>query len=79
MVPGEQVAQAVGEVQEHAIERAVVLAEGETLCEADLLLEERAAPGDSLPVSGPMDPPLPLGEVERRYVPLTLQRAGWNP
>jgi DNA-binding NtrC family response regulator len=58
---------------EHAIERAVILAHGEFVDEADLRLEGDAAGLPPLPVSGDT-----LDAVERAAVERALREHGWN-
>ncbi len=62
---------------EHAIERAVVVAETDTLGPADLgLRSARVEPEARRAVSVPLG--LPLEEVERRYVEATLEDLDGN-
>jgi transcriptional regulator with PAS, ATPase and Fis domain len=58
---------------EHAMERAVVLAEGKPRIEASDLPPEIAAPGDV-----EEDGPLALVEVERRHILRVLEKMGGN-
>ena len=65
----------------NAIERAVVLAQGEWLDVQDIPLSHLAAPGDSgrgLAVKAGPFVPLTIEEVERRHVLATLEAVGGN-
>jgi len=61
---------------EHAIERAVVVAEGDTLAPTDLGLRTTRAEASHRALAVPLG--LPLEEVERRYVEATLEDLDGN-
>ncbi|MCA9267322.1 MAG: sigma-54-dependent Fis family transcriptional regulator, partial [Planctomycetales bacterium] len=72
-----------GNVRElkNVIERAVVLAAGESIDAADLALSSLATAGDTadnIAVSGSRYEPMSLEDVERRHVLATLNATGWN-
>jgi two-component system response regulator HydG len=62
---------------EHFIEQAVVLAEGVTLTKCDLP-DEEGGRSRGVVVPLPLEPRLPLREVERRYILDTLQQVQGN-
>lgn len=63
---------------EHFLEQAVVLAEGDTLTEDDLPIEEFSFPAGGLPIPVRSESWLPLREVERRYILHTLEKVNGN-
>ncbi|MBI3857538.1 MAG: sigma-54-dependent Fis family transcriptional regulator, partial [Planctomycetes bacterium] len=63
---------------ENFLEQAVVLADGESLTERDLPDAEYPLPGASPAPALQLEPGLPLGEVERRYILHTLQKVRGN-
>jgi len=63
---------------ENVLEQAVVLAEGDTLTDRDLSVEDCSFPVGGRPVPVQMEPGLPLREVERRYILRTLQKVRGN-
>ena len=67
---------------ENFLEQAVVLAEGDTLVERDLVIDDFSstfgASAHPAPAGQQFEPGLPLSEVERRHVLRTLQKAHGN-
>jgi two-component system, NtrC family, response regulator AtoC len=61
---------------ENFLEQAFVLAEGDTLTERDLFVEELSSVGGGIPLY--FEPGLPLREVERRHILRTLQTVHGN-
>jgi Nif-specific regulatory protein len=71
-----------GNVRElkNVVERAVLLAHGDTIDVEDLSLSNLATASESgeLVISHPVFEPLPLHDVERRHIAATLDATGWN-
>jgi DNA-binding NtrC family response regulator len=63
---------------ENFIEQAIVLAQGDSLNEHDLLLDSSPFPESGAQSSLQLDAGLPLREVERRYILHTLREVGFN-
>jgi len=63
---------------ENFLAQAVVLAEGDTLAERDLFVDDVAAAAPVASTNLQLEPGLQLREVERRYILRTLQRVQGN-
>jgi transcriptional regulator with PAS, ATPase and Fis domain len=63
---------------ENFLAQAVVLAEGDTLTERDLFVDDLPAAVTPTMLTAPSEPVLPLREVERRHILSTLQRLRGN-
>jgi transcriptional regulator with GAF, ATPase, and Fis domain/pSer/pThr/pTyr-binding forkhead associated (FHA) protein len=71
-----------GNVRElkNVVERAVVLAEGESIDQEDLMLSKLPTTGDTMetPSSSDQFKPYSLAEMERLHILATLKATGWN-
>ncbi|MCH2130452.1 MAG: sigma 54-interacting transcriptional regulator [Pirellulaceae bacterium] len=71
-----------GNVRElkNVVERAVVLAHGEEIDVADLMLSNLATAGDTAEITSSISgyEPTTLEEIERRHIMATLHNTGWN-